>query len=154
MKSKPNSIGLVLILLAGVFWGSMGLFVRRLQALGFDPVQITAVRLRFAAIGFCAILLLRNPKSFLIRPKDIPLFLGLGLGSGLGIPARRRRLGVGIVLPALAASRERDGEQDKGEEEAERSLHRFSVHIRMETPLSGLLIQHYSKDLFHLCEYL
>ncbi len=81
MKSKPNSIGLVLILLAGVFWGSMGLFVRRLQALGFDPVQITAVRLRFAAIGFCAILLLRNPKSFLIRPKDIPLFLGLGLGS-------------------------------------------------------------------------
>ena len=81
MKSRTKSGGVLLILLAGIFWGSMGLFVRRLHALGFDPVQITAVRLRLAALGFCLLLLLREPEGFRIRWKDLPLFLGLGLGS-------------------------------------------------------------------------
>ena len=79
MKSK--SLGPLLILLAGIFWGIMGLFVRRLQILGFDAVQITSARLRLAAVFFDAILLLRDPKGFRIRLKDLPLFLGLGLGS-------------------------------------------------------------------------
>ena len=81
MKSK--SAGTLLILLAGVFWGSMGLFVRRLQQLGLTPVQITAARLRLAGLIFCLILLLREPKDFRLRWKDLPLFLGLGLGSVL-----------------------------------------------------------------------
>ena len=80
-KSTSQTGGVLLILLAGIFWGSMGLFVRRLEALGFDAFQITAVRLRFAALGFCLILLLRDPKGFRIAPRDLPLFLGLGLGS-------------------------------------------------------------------------
>lgn len=80
-KSTSQTGGVLLILLAGIFWGSMGLFVRRLEALGFDAFQITAVRLRFAALGFCLILLLRGPKGFRIAPRDLPLFLGLGLGS-------------------------------------------------------------------------
>ena len=83
MKLQNKSAGVLLILLAGIFWGSMGLFVRRLQALGFDPVQITAVRLRLAALGFCLLLLLREPEGFRIRRTDLPLFLGLGLGSVL-----------------------------------------------------------------------
>lgn len=81
MKSKSASSGVLLILLAGIFWGSMGLFVRHLQALGFSAVQITAVRLRLAALVFCLLLLLRDRQGFRIRLKDVPLFLGLGLGS-------------------------------------------------------------------------
>ena len=78
---KKKSLGPLLILLAGVFWGSMGLFVRHLQTLGFSAVQITSVRLRLAAVCFCLILLARDPKGFRIRTRDIPLFLGLGLAS-------------------------------------------------------------------------
>ena len=80
MKQKAFS-GPLLILIAGIFWGSMGLFVRRLQGFGFSSVEITCVRLRLAAVFFCLILLLRDPKAFRLRLKDIPLFLGLGLGS-------------------------------------------------------------------------
>lgn len=83
MKKTENSqtLGLVLILLAGVFWGSMGLFVRHLSALGFDPLQITASRLSLAGLGFALLLLLREPRGFRIRVRDIPLFLALGLLS-------------------------------------------------------------------------
>ncbi len=81
MKKTSASSGVLLILLAGIFWGSMGIFVRHLQGLGFTAVQITAVRLRLAALIFCLLLLLRDAKGFRIRAKDIPLFLGLGLGS-------------------------------------------------------------------------
>ena len=78
-------MGTALIILAGIFWGSMGIFVRRLSAAGFSPIQITSVRLTLAGLVFCLILLLREPEGFRIRAKDIPLFLGLGLGSVLSM---------------------------------------------------------------------
>lgn len=83
MKPKPNSIGVFFILLAGTFWGSMGLFVRRLQALGFTPVEAAAARLRLAALLLCLLLLCKDPKGFRLRRRDVPLFFGLGLGSVL-----------------------------------------------------------------------
>ena len=79
MKSK--STGVLLILVAGTFWGSMGLFVRRLQALGFTPVEVAAARMRLAALLLCLLLLFRDSKGFRLRLRDVPLFLGLGLGS-------------------------------------------------------------------------
>ncbi len=79
-KSK-DAAGSLLILLAGVLWGSMGLFVRRLSALGFDSLQITAGRLFFAALFFWGILLFRPARERRIRLADLPLFLGLGLAS-------------------------------------------------------------------------
>ena len=82
-KDKTKSAGALLILLAGSFWGSMGLFVRRLEALGFTPVEVAAARLRLAALLLCLLLLLRDPKGFRLRLRDLPLFLGLGLGSVL-----------------------------------------------------------------------
>jgi len=83
MSSKNNNAaGSLLILLAGILWGSMGLFVRRLSVLGFDSLQITAGRLSFAALLFWLLLLLRRPKEErAIRLQDLPLFLGLGLAS-------------------------------------------------------------------------
>lgn len=78
---KGSASGAALILLAGVFWGSMGLFVRRLTALGFDSLQITAARLSLAGLGFALLLLLREPEGFRLRWRDVPLFLALGLLS-------------------------------------------------------------------------
>ncbi len=82
-KDGKTGVGTFLIVLAGVFWGSMGIFVRRLTAMGFNPIQITSVRMTAAAAVFCLILLFRDRSGFHIRAKDIPIFLGLGLGSVL-----------------------------------------------------------------------
>ncbi len=78
--NKPN--GSLLIILAGIFWGSMGIFVRGLTNLaGFTSIQVVSIRLTVAAITFALILLIKDSKGFRINTKDIPLFLGLGLGS-------------------------------------------------------------------------
>ena len=73
--------GPVMIILAGCFWGSMGIFVRRLNSYGFSSIQIVALRVTLAALIFSLILLIKDRKGFKIRLKDIPLFLGLGFGS-------------------------------------------------------------------------
>jgi drug/metabolite transporter (DMT)-like permease len=78
---KKRNIGPALILLAGCFWGSMGIFVRRLADYGFSSIQIVAIRVTLAALIFCMLLLIKDPSGFRISVKDIPLFLGLGFGS-------------------------------------------------------------------------
>ena len=80
-KRIKGKIGSVLIILAGCFWGSMGIFVRRLDTFGFSSIQIVSLRVTLAAVVFCIILLLKDHSGFRISVKDIPLFLGLGFGS-------------------------------------------------------------------------
>ena len=79
-KRKFN-YGPLLIILAACFWGSMGIFVRKLNTYGFTSIQIVAIRVTLAALVFSLILLIKDRKGFKISPKDISLFLGLGLGS-------------------------------------------------------------------------
>ncbi|MBQ6083764.1 MAG: EamA family transporter [Bacteroidales bacterium] len=86
MKTKKiikssAALGPALIILAGIFWGSMGIFVRHLAEYGFTPIQIVCIRVVLAALLFCVIQLIIDPKGFHIALRDIPLFLGLGLGS-------------------------------------------------------------------------
>ena len=81
MEKAKRNIGPALILLAGCFWGSMGIFVRRLADYGFSSIQIVAIRVTLAALIFCMLLLIKDPSGFRISVKDIPLFLGLGFGS-------------------------------------------------------------------------
>ena len=81
MEKNKGALGPALILLAGCFWGSMGIFVRRLGAAGFSSIQIVAIRVTLAALVFCLLLLMKDRSGFRISRKDIPLFLGLGFGS-------------------------------------------------------------------------
>ena len=81
MEKAKRNIGPALILLAGCFWGSMGIFVRRLTDYGFSSIQIVAIRVTLAALVFCILLFIKDPSDFRISVKDIPLFLGLGFGS-------------------------------------------------------------------------
>ena len=81
MEKAKRNIGPALILLAGCFWGSMGIFVRRLTDYGFSSIQIVAIRVTLAALIFCMLLLIKDPSGFRISVKDFPLFLGLGFGS-------------------------------------------------------------------------
>lgn len=79
--SSSSALGPILIILAGIFWGSMGIFVRKLGTYGFSPIQIVCIRVVLAALVFCLIQLIKDPAGFKISLRDIPLFLGLGLGS-------------------------------------------------------------------------
>ena len=79
--TKSSKLGIILIILAGCFWGSMGIFVRKLGTYGFSAIQIVSIRISLAALIFSLVLLIKDRKGFKISPKDIPLFLGLGFGS-------------------------------------------------------------------------
>ena len=81
MEKEKKNTGPALIILAGCFWGSMGIFVRRLGAYGFSSVQIVSIRVTLAAAVFCALLLFKDRSGFRLSPKDLPLFFGLGFGS-------------------------------------------------------------------------
>lgn len=80
-SANKTYIGDILIIVAGLFWGSMGIFVRHLGSLGFTSIQIASLRLSCAAIIYVVILFFKDRKGFRIALKDIPLFLGLGLLS-------------------------------------------------------------------------
>ena len=78
---KKSALGNILIIIAGLFWGSMGIFVRHLNDLGFSSIQVACLRLTTAGILFALILLIKDRKGFKIALRDIPLFLALGLVS-------------------------------------------------------------------------
>jgi len=81
MEKTRNHIGDILIIIAGLFWGSMGIFVRHLNGLGFTSIQVACLRLTTAGILFALVLLVKDRRGFKIKLKDIPLFLALGLVS-------------------------------------------------------------------------
>ena len=80
-ENKKVIMGTMLIILAGCFWGSMGIFVRRLGTYGFSSIQIVSIRVTLAALIFAAILFVKDREGFKISIRDLPLFLGLGFGS-------------------------------------------------------------------------
>ena len=81
MDDKKRSLGPALIILAGCFWGSMGIFVRKLGEYGFSSIQIVSIRVTIAALAFSVVLFIKDRGGFKLSLKDIPLFLGLGFGS-------------------------------------------------------------------------
>ena len=81
MEKNRRNFGPALIILAGCFWGSMGIFVRHLSGFGFSPIQIVAIRITVAALAFSLVLLVKDRSGFRIALRDLPLFLGLGFGS-------------------------------------------------------------------------
>ena len=81
MGKDSSKAGTALIILAACFWGSMGIFVRRLGTYGFSSIQIVSIRVTLAALIFYIIMLVKQRSECKISMKDIPLFLGLGFGS-------------------------------------------------------------------------
>lgn len=75
-KEKRASL---LVILAGMFWGVLGVFIRRLAAIGFDTLQIAFIRMFFAFILFFAYLLIFDKSKLKISFKDIWMFICTGL---------------------------------------------------------------------------
>lgn len=71
----------LLILIAGVLWGSMGLFVRTLNAQGLASMEIVGLRAAVTAVALFLFLLLFDRKLFKIRLKDLWCFFGTGICS-------------------------------------------------------------------------
>ena len=71
----------LLILIAGVLWGSMGLFVRTLNGQGLASMEIVGLRAAVTAVALFLFLLLFDRKLFQIRLKDLWCFLGTGICS-------------------------------------------------------------------------
>ncbi|MDR3210028.1 MAG: DMT family transporter [Oscillospiraceae bacterium] len=70
------------ILLAGALWGTMGLFIHRLDAVfGFTSMQIVFTRAVCSAVLLALVLLTRGFAGFKLRLRDVWCFLGTGLAS-------------------------------------------------------------------------
>lgn len=69
------------VLLAGIFWGSMGLFVRRLNAAGLYAIDVMQLRVLASAIFVGLYLLLFDRQKLRLRPRDIWCFAGSGICS-------------------------------------------------------------------------
>ena len=76
-----QSKAVILVLLAGALWGSMGLFVRRLNAAGLYAMDIVQARMLSALLFVGLFMLLFARDQFRIRLRDLWCFLGTGIVS-------------------------------------------------------------------------
>ncbi|GHV82790.1 transporter [Spirochaetia bacterium] len=70
----------ICIVIAGILWGTMGLFVRQLTSY-FTAMQIVSIRSFFSMIIFVMVLLIKDKKLLVISLKDIWCFIGTGCFS-------------------------------------------------------------------------
>lgn len=85
MKLKLNKIIPVFPILSGIFFGSGGIFIRKLIELGMDSYSIVFFRV-FIAIPIMTVwFILMNKKLFYIKLKDIWIFFGAGVLGTLGL---------------------------------------------------------------------
>ena len=71
----------IFVLLAGALWGSMGLFVRKLNAAGLYAMDVVQARMLSALLFMGIFMMLFSRNSFRIRLKDLWCFLGSGIVS-------------------------------------------------------------------------
>lgn len=71
----------LLILLAGILWGCMGLFVRPLNEKGLSSWDIVFLRAVLTSLIMAFVLLIKDKKLFRIRLRDLWCFAGTGLLS-------------------------------------------------------------------------
>ncbi len=75
----------LLIILAGVIWGTMGIFVTELKKIGFSSIQISSIRVTGAAIFFILTVLFTDKRRFKVKCRDLWLFFAMGFGCVLGM---------------------------------------------------------------------
>ena len=75
----------MLIILAGVIWGTMGIFVTEMEKMGFGSLQISSVRVTVAALIFIITVLLTDKSRFKVKIKDLWIFFVMGCGCVLGM---------------------------------------------------------------------
>jgi len=80
-----KKIMVLIPVIAGIFWGSVGIFVRTLSAGGLTSGTILAARFGFATIALLIFLLIYDKNMLKIKLKDLWVFLGAGILGMLGL---------------------------------------------------------------------
>lgn len=78
---NKKTFNVALVLLAGILWGTIGIFTTPLNQMGFDSITIVGIRSLFTAVMLGVLLLIKDPKLFIIKLKDLWRFLGMGVLS-------------------------------------------------------------------------
>lgn len=78
---KKGNLGVIYVLIAGILWGTMGLFVNYFKTQGLGSQDIAGVRVFFASILVVIFILIKDRKLLKFKPKDIWCFIGSGLVS-------------------------------------------------------------------------
>lgn len=83
MKSLVNkkSFNIALVLLSGILWGTIGIYTTPLNQMGFDSITVVGIRSLLTAVMLGVLLLVKDPKLFIIKPKDLWRFFGMGVLS-------------------------------------------------------------------------
>lgn len=76
-----KKLAVFFVLIAGTLWGSIGIFVRRYNAMGLSSMQTVTIRMVIAAVLFALFVLIYKRSLFKIHLKDIWIFLGSGVIS-------------------------------------------------------------------------
>lgn len=77
MKNK----GMAAVVSAGVLWGIINVFIKKLSASGLNSMQIAMLRMIVASVVFSIVTAVRNPGDFKICIRDIWMFIGTGIVS-------------------------------------------------------------------------
>ncbi len=75
MKTKA----FIYIIIAGLLWGTSGIFVHFLKPYGFSSMQMTAMRALVSFLGMAIYALLINRELFKIKPWQLLFFVPVGL---------------------------------------------------------------------------
>ena len=78
---KKSALPVLSVLLSGVLWGVIGIFIKKLSAAGLTAMQICFVRFLIAAPVFFFSTAAIFPRKLAFRPRDIWIFLGTGVVS-------------------------------------------------------------------------
>ncbi len=73
--------GTFYVILAGICWGVISIFINRLKEQGYDSLQICCIRSWFSVLMMAVFFLFHNTKLFKIQLKDIWMFIGTGVLS-------------------------------------------------------------------------
>ncbi|MBQ8469147.1 MAG: EamA family transporter, partial [Clostridia bacterium] len=80
-KQKTSLLGTLLVLLAGISWGTSGIFVRYFTAWDLSTMQQTFFKVAVAGTLMLLYCLLFDRSALKIRLKDLWVFLGAGVIS-------------------------------------------------------------------------
>jgi len=81
-KTRSSAaLGGFLVVLAGLLWGTTGLFINHLNTAGLSSMQICELRAGITALLMLLLSLCIDPGLLRIRLRDIWIFLGSGVGS-------------------------------------------------------------------------
>ena len=78
---KTNTVSYLYIIIAGMLWGAISIFLRMLSYVGFSGLDVVAIRITIAAVTLIVYSLVKDRSCFKIRLKDIWCFVGTGIVS-------------------------------------------------------------------------